>query len=570
MTPAWETRVPQPIEIDDDDADVVPPVEPPAPEEILPTVDAEPATPQSAWAWDAAPQPESPTVDPVRDLGTSAVAAASLQAAGAPTPASDGSAPDVDSVPDLDAVPDFGSDEPFVPRFEPPAEAAFAPPAAAVPTPAPSPSVSFQPPAPRPIDPLSQLEVPTSDEPAYTPTLATDDDADVADAVMDDLNAARGSGPATPLEGWPYRNEEPTPPDNPYASRPSQTIENNDVLDAPFTPLAPAHFDDILAENPFAAAAPLTDDPGARPWASVLGQSQREESANPPDVTPASGAETFQPSAAPAADGANEAAVDPAPDEPATEVIEPMPSVERRPAPYSPLMTTLQPGATAAPEPRAPDDEDGPDAGFAGAPVVSPIDSKPGGKDGMGRSRLILIIVAAALVAGVIGVLVYRTYLLPEPVTMPTPTVTAEPRVPEGEPIAIEEEASEFLSAMPLQVGADVLMAYEVLDPVGDQSLPARAAEHLKLSYGSGVGEPVYTVHAYQHYSVDDAQAAYDAYAAGAPDVADVTVDGDVVGQRAFQAASARGQVVWRNGTAVFVVTGPASDLVHFYERFGV
>ncbi len=617
--PVWEDRVPEPIEIDDDDADVVPPIEPPPAEEILPTVDSEPLTSQNPWAWDANPHPEAATTDPVRDLGASAVSAASLQAAGAPTP------PSGVVMPEFDDVPDFGSDEPFVPRFEPPASAAATPASSPVPTPAPTPSVSFQPPAPRAIDPLSQVEVPTSDEPAYMPTLApgAEDDAEPdaeADAAADDLSVSRGSGPATPLEGWPYRNQEFTPaadaaaadaveandlpaneqagdeasadesfgetvpgidasfepaplPDNagpgtPYTARPSQTISDNDVLDAPFTPLAPERFDDILAENPFAAAAPLTDDPGARPWASVLGQSQREESASPPDVTPVSAADNALAPSQPAAAFPSAPAAAPTA-EPETEVIAPVPAVERRPAPYSPLVSSYPPVDKAEPKPDASADEDGPDAGFAGAPVTE-VDAPTEEKGGTRRTRLILIIVAAALVAGVIGVLLYRTYLLPEPITLPTPTVTAEPRVPEGEPIEIDEQASEFLAAMPLQAGADVLMAYESIDPVGDESLPARAAEHIKLSYGSGVGEPVFTVHAYQHYKVEDAQAAYDAYAAGAPDVADVTVDGEVVGQRAFQAASAQGQVAWRNGTAVFVLTGPASDLLHFYERFGV
>lgn len=611
--PAWESLVPEPIEIDDDDTDVVPPIEPPPAEEILPTVDSEAPASQSPWTWDATPQPEATTIDPVRDLGASAVSAASLQAAGAPTPASG------IAMPDFDEVPDFGADKPFVPRFEPPPGIASAPPAIAVPTPAPTPSVSFQPPAPRAVDPLSQVEVPTSDEPAYMPTLATDDvandtAADAAADAVDDLAGPRGSGPATPLEGWPYRNDaaagaadgvatdeesmDDAPPEatsvpdttavgGPYGARPSQAVGTNDVLDAPFTPLAPESFDDILAENPFAAAAPLSGDPGARPWASVLGQSQREESASPPDVTPASAEDLASANPEPDEESPNVPGSE-LPSGPDTDVIAPVPPVERRPAPYSPLVTTFQPGAaanvdtptasaspdssarTATPTPAETADEDGPDAGFAGAPVVAPAEGSAGGKGGSRRTRLILIIVAAALVAGVIGVLVYRTYLLPEPVTLPTPTVTAEPRVPQGEPIDIAEDASEFLSAMPLQVGADVLMAYESIDPVGDESLPARAAEHLKLSYGSGVGEPVYTVHAYQHYKVEDAQIAYDAYAAGAPDVEDVTVDGEVVGQRAFQAASAQGQVAWRNGTVVFVVTGPAIDLVHFYERFGV
>jgi hypothetical protein len=455
------------------------------------------------------------------------------------------------------------------------------------------------------------------------PTLATDDD-DAADAwdgepsatsaadaaasdALEDTTVPRGSGPATPLDGWPYRNEESTsqlPEDesmaggapaepspfiepfepvpleptaheftpaepaptganpalsNPYAALTPRAIDADEVEEAPFTPLAPERFEDIISAAPLPAATHPSEDPGARPWASVLGQSQREETASQPDVAPASAGEHAEPVAAPAA-AANDAAA---------EVMAPIQTDERRPAPYSPLVSSYPPVAKVEPKPDASADEDGPDAGFAGAPVTA-IDAPAEGKGGSRRGRLILIIIAAALVAGVIGVLVYRTYLLPEPVTLPTPTVTAAVLAPEGEPIDVEDEESEFLAAIPRQVGVDVLMAYEAIDPVGDDSLPARAAEHIKLSYGSGVGEPVFTVHAYQHYKVEDAQTAYDAYAAGAPDIADVTVDGDVVGQRAFQAASAQGQVAWRNGTAVFVLTGPASDLLHFYERFGV
>ena len=618
-TPASGTLVPEPIDVDDDDLDVVPPIEPPPAEEILPTIDSGAVATQSAWTWDAGPAPQAPPADPVRDLGTSAVSAASLQAAGAPTPAS--------GIPlsELEDVPDFGADEPFVPRFEPPsgyvaappAPAPFAPVATPTPTPTPTPSVSFQPPAPKFIDPLSQLEVPTSDEPAYVPELAAsaegpatsdgpatsegpasdalpgdDADADAPDE-FDDATVQRGSGPATPLEGWPYRHgagatgtpatgtpatgtpatetleagtleaetpapedapTEPTPAEpsptvsNPYAALAPRDIDADDVEQAPFTPLAPERFDDILAAAPLPAPEAAndsidasSDDPGARPWASVLDQTQRGEATSFPEAAPASAGSGFAPP--------GEAPTVPTP------VSAPAPSVV--PAPQNDA------------SPRVASTEDGPDGGFAGAPATT-VEADSAAKGRMSRTRLILIIVAAALVAGVLGVLVYRTYLLPEPVTLPTPTVTAEARVPEGEPIDIAEEASAFLSAIPREVGVDVLMAYESIDPVGDTTLPARAAEHIKLSYGSGAGEPAFTVHAYQHYNVEDAQLAYDAYAAGAPDVADVTVDGDVVGQRAFGAASADGQVAWRNGTAVFVLTGPASELLHFYERFGV
>src|SRR5690606_22753469 len=136
------------------------PIEPPPAEEILPTVDSDPVTAQNPWDWDANAEPTAPSADPVRDLGASAISTASLQAAGAPTPASGIPLPDVDD------VPDFGADEPFVPRFEPPlgaggtagaagaaaAASAAAGAAAGIPapesTPTPTPSVSFQPPAP--------------------------------------------------------------------------------------------------------------------------------------------------------------------------------------------------------------------------------------------------------------------------------------------------------------------------------------------------------------------------------------------------------------------------------------
>jgi hypothetical protein len=185
------------------------------------------------------------------------------------------------------------------------------------------------------------------------------------------------------------------------------------------------------------------------------------------------------------------------------------------------------------------------------------------------RRRLVLWIVLGALVAGAAVFLAYRLYFMPDPITLPVPTVTAQAATPTAKPLAITD-ASTFVSAMPTTVGTDVLIAYTVTETIGDSTLPARAAEKVTLDYGPGSSSRVFTVEAYQHYDQTAAQAAYDSYATGMTDVKDVVVDGTTVGKRAFSTSGSKGTVVWRNGTAVFNLTGPASDVLGFFEHFGV
>ena len=185
------------------------------------------------------------------------------------------------------------------------------------------------------------------------------------------------------------------------------------------------------------------------------------------------------------------------------------------------------------------------------------------------RRRLVLWIVLGAVIAAGAGIFVYRLAFLPEPITLPVVTVTAQAPTPTAKPVAITD-SSDFVAAMPTTVGTDVLMDYVVTDTVGDTTLPARAAEHVTLKYGPGSTSMPFTVEAYQHYNADDAKAAYDSYATGSTDVKDVTVDGTNVGQRAYSTSGSTGTVVWRNGTAVFDLTGPSDEVLAFYEHFGV
>jgi len=193
---------------------------------------------------------------------------------------------------------------------------------------------------------------------------------------------------------------------------------------------------------------------------------------------------------------------------------------------------------------------------------------EPPSKAPHGRRRLVLWIVIAALAAAAIGAIAFVVFQ-PEPATLPTPTETASAPAPTAEPVSITDP-TDFVAAMPSTVGTNVLVAYEVTNPAGDAALPARAAEHVTLTYGPGSTSTMFTIEAYQHYSVEDAQTAYDSYADGATDVEDVTVDGTTVGERAYSTTGATGTVVWRNETAVLVLTGPSAELLDFFAHFGV
>jgi hypothetical protein len=186
------------------------------------------------------------------------------------------------------------------------------------------------------------------------------------------------------------------------------------------------------------------------------------------------------------------------------------------------------------------------------------------------RRRLLWLWIAlAALGVAALGVLVYRLFLLPEPIILPAPVVTEAPPTPTVEPVEVTDP-SEFLAGMPTEIGTFVLTSYEVVEVIGDETLPARAAEHLVLTYGESAGDDHFTVDAYQFYNTDDAATAFESWSEGAATTDDVTVDGTVVGERALVASDGVTSVVWRNGTSVFVLEGPADEVEQFYAYFGL
>jgi hypothetical protein len=190
-------------------------------------------------------------------------------------------------------------------------------------------------------------------------------------------------------------------------------------------------------------------------------------------------------------------------------------------------------------------------------------------EEGPRRGRRWLWIALAVLAGIAVGVVVYRLFFLPEPIILPAPVVTEAPPGPTIEPVAVTDE-NDFLAGMPTAIGTFVLTSYEVVEVIGDETLPARAADHLILTYGESTGEAHFTVNAYQFYNAEDAATAFAAWSEGATSTDDVVVAGSSVGERALVTSGGATSVVWSNGTSVFVLEGPADEVEQFYAYFGL
>lgn len=444
--------IPEPVEVDE--PEVIRPVAAPPASEILPVTGATPVVPMPAsFVPSLEPiAPETgPSQDPVRMLGASAVATASVSAAGgrsATTPT--GGSP-------LD-VPSFGEQAPFVPRFEP-VSGPVTPPQSA-------------PPTRSPLDMLAPVPVaPVTGAAASTPT---------GEDPFGEIESLASSRPTRP-------DIDPLPP-----VRTPQPVRNpalNPALGAPA--LSAAMRSELDAQD-------ATETSGEQPT-TVL----------------------------PATDG-------------------------------SPTLVGLPPvnPGTAL-------------AATSGTPVIPPSTPDAFEEEKPRRRLLWLWILLAVVVLAGASVLVYRMFFLPEPIILPAPVVTEAAPVPTIEPVEIVDP-TEFLAGIPTEISTFVLTSYEVMEVVGDETLPARAAEHVVLTYGESTGEEHFTVNAYQFYNETDAQTAFTAWTEGASDVADVVAGGVVVGQRALVVDGATTSVVWRNNTSVFVLDGPADEVEQFYAYVGV
>jgi len=166
-------------------------------------------------------------------------------------------------------------------------------------------------------------------------------------------------------------------------------------------------------------------------------------------------------------------------------------------------------------------------------------------------------IVAAVVVLGgaVAGILAGTGAFTPEALpTPPAETVTATPPTPTVEPVAREGEPTAFSAALPDTV-LDLALADFAPGGILDEAKPL---ESFTLVYSDGGSRSV-TVYAAQFADAEAAQAAMPTILSDGVETGEVTASGAVVGEYGFAGAfgdAGQPAIVWRNTTAVLVVTG--------------
>jgi len=177
-------------------------------------------------------------------------------------------------------------------------------------------------------------------------------------------------------------------------------------------------------------------------------------------------------------------------------------------------------------------------------------------------------IVAGVVVVGgaVTGILAGTGAFTPAPLpTPPAETVTAAPPTPTVAPVEREGEPTAFSAALPDTV-LDLALADFTPGSILDENLPL---ESYTLVYSDG-GTRSVTVYAAQFADVEKAQAAYAGVEEGA-ETGEVTAGGTVVGEWVFadmHAATNAPAIMWRNTTAVFVVSGEEALVRDVFTAF--
>ena len=215
---------------------------------------------------------------------------------------------------------------------------------------------------------------------------------------------------------------------------------------------------------------------------------------------------------------------------------------------YAPL-SIGDPATTPAEEPTAPAEEP----------------TEPTPPSGKKKRRWWLWVLLALLVVGA-AVATLAMLNRPEAVVIPGVTVTEPPPSPTITPIAAPT-ASTFQGAMPTTVGTYSLVEATALDPEDISLHAGRVVDGVDLTYRSG--DDTMKVRALQYYSEDDAKQMFTQFAGTDAATEPVMAGGTAVGESAIITSPKPG-MVWRNGTSVFILTGPLLQISDFYAQFGL
>ncbi len=152
-----------------------------------------------------------------------------------------------------------------------------------------------------------------------------------------------------------------------------------------------------------------------------------------------------------------------------------------------------------------------------------------------------------------------------------TPSIDAEPTTPSIDAVALPDDASELLKAMPDSVlnfartNADASVSWGDASPL----------EEYTLTYSTGTDGQEVTLVAAQWSQSDDAKTQYDALAAAMTGEelgsGNVKVSGETTGAYSVKTNpddENKAVALWQNGTVVFQATGSVDSVQRFYQEF--
>ena len=177
------------------------------------------------------------------------------------------------------------------------------------------------------------------------------------------------------------------------------------------------------------------------------------------------------------------------------------------------------------------------------------------------------LIVIGLLILGGIATALWWGVLRPEAITLPEQRVIEAPAGTAVEPITPENPTA-FLAALPTTAGTWALVAVVTNDPLLDDALPGRVAEHHTLTYSDGVSEV--TLEARQLYHAADAHDALVREAGPDAELAEAVVAGTVVGERAERTGDGQTRVMWTHDAAYFEAAGPSDAVLALVAALGL
>ena len=191
--------------------------------------------------------------------------------------------------------------------------------------------------------------------------------------------------------------------------------------------------------------------------------------------------------------------------------------------------------------------------------------AQPAPASGKKKRRWWLMILIALLIAAAIAA-AFAVLNRPDPKVVPGATITQPAPSPTLAAIAAPSGTA-FQSALPTTVGTFALVEATVLDPADIALTAGRVADGVDLVYRDGSN--TMNVRALQYYSEDEAKQMFTQFAGEGAATQPVEAGGTTVGESAIITSPKPG-MVWRNGTSVFILTGPALLVSDFYAQFGL